>query len=389
MFGDSRSKAELCGLYFNKNNMNPEQENPDEEQTLLNANSIETEEEDDDEALSQGVFEWYQYKADPKQEPVRVDKFLMDRMEGVTRSRLQRGIDEGWVLVNDRPVKSNHKIKPGDRLSVRWKKPRYAQKPQAEAIPLDIRYEDEDVLVIFKPAGMIVHPGVGNPSGTVVNALMHHLIQLRSERLEELDDERPGIVHRIDKNTTGLLVLCKTGTATSRLAKQFYDRTIERRYMALVWGSLDEDQGTIRGNIGRHPRHRQLFTVLPDDDPSGKHAVTHYTVLRRYGYVTLVECKLETGRTHQIRVHFQHIGHPLFNDPEYGGDRIVKGTIFSKYKQFVENCFRIMPYHCLHAFSLGFEHPTTGQPIYLEAAPPENFRQLLDKWEHYTVGRLK
>lgn len=346
-------------------------------------------EEEDDETLAQPIFEIYRYKADPGQEPLRIDKFLMDRIEGTTRSKVQRAVDEGWVKVNDKTVKSNHKIKPHDVIVVNWKKPRYAQKPIAEDIPLDIRYEDDEVMVIFKPAGMIVHPGVGNPGGTVVNALMHHLDKIRTTHLDELDDERPGIVHRIDKNTTGLLVVCKTGEATTHLAKQFFDRTIERRYLALVWGNVEDDEGTIRGNIGRNPRNRQQHTVLPEDDPSGKHAVTHYRVVQRFGYVTLVECKLETGRTHQIRVHFQHIGHPLFNDDEYGGDRIVKGTIFTKYKQFVQNCFKIMPHHTLHAFSLGFVHPKTKERVYLEAPLPDNFQELVNKWAGYTVGRIR
>lgn len=336
------------------------------------------------------TYDTLTYKADPKQEVMRLDKFLMVRIEGITRSKLQQGIDDALVLVNGQPVKSNYKIKPHDIVTVYQRKPRHEDGLPAEDIGgLDIRYEDEDVLVLFKPAGLVVHPGVGNHSGTLANGLVHHLkSQEPDNELPMMEDgqERPGIVHRIDKNTTGLLVIAKTELAMQHLAKQFFEHTIERKYRALVWGNVEADSGTITANLGRHPRFPKLRAVF-ENGVDGKHAVTHYRVLKRYGYVTLIECQLETGRTHQIRVHMQYVGHPLFGDDEYGGDKIVKGTIFNKYKQFVQNCFKLMPHQALHAFSLGFAHPRTGEHIYLEADMPDNFKALLDKWDGYTQGR--
>ncbi|MCH2044376.1 MAG: RluA family pseudouridine synthase [Saprospiraceae bacterium] len=331
------------------------------------------------------LYEEHHYTADPGQEPMRVDKFLLNKMESITRNKLQNGIKDGFVSVNGKKIKANHKVKPGDKILVRWKKTWRTPATLPEDIPLDIRYEDDDVMVVYKPSGMIVHPGIGNYSGTIVNALMYYL---NGTELIESEHERPGIVHRIDKNTTGLLVIGKTEQAMSHLAKQFFDHTVERRYRALVWGYVDNDEGTITGHIDRHQRNRKLRCVYPEGD-RGKHAVTHYKVLKRYGYVTLIECQLETGRTHQIRVHFQHIGHPLFGDIEYGGDRIVKGTVFTKYRRFVNNCFQVMPYQALHAFSLGFKHPKTEERIYLEAPLPDNFKEVLDRWDRYTEGRLK
>lgn len=331
------------------------------------------------------LYEQYRYVADPKQEPTRIDKFLFNRMESITRNKLQNGIREGLVTVDGKTVKPNHKVKPGNRIVVRWKKIWRSTKPIAENIPLDIRYEDEDVMVIHKPVGMIAHPGIGHHSGTILNALLYYLNKAPSVQLQH---ERLGIVHRIDKNTTGLLVIGKTELAITKLAKQFFDHSIERKYQALVWGYVDSDKGTITGHIDRHRSYRKLRCVYPEGE-RGKHAITHYKVLKRFGYVTLVECKLETGRTHQIRVHFQHSGHPLFGDDEYGGNRIVKGTIFSKYKHFVHKCFQIMPHQALHACSLGFEHPRTGKRIYLEAPLPDNFQELLQRWNRYTQGRLK
>ena len=330
------------------------------------------------------LYEWQEFKADPRQEPIRIDKFLMDRLKDVTRSKVQAGIEEGFVQVNGKVVKSNHKIKPLDLITVRLRRPRNDGKVMPEQMPLDIRYEDDDVMVIFKPAGLVVHPGVGNHSGTLVNALAWHFKELP---IVEGTNEYPGVVHRIDKDTTGLMVIAKTDLAISKLAKQFFDHTIERRYRALVWGDFEENEGTVTGHIGRHERNAKMFTVYEDGD-YGKHAITHYRVIQRFGYVTLVECQLETGRTHQIRVHMKHIGHPLFNDKLYGGDKIVKGTIFTKYKEFIDNCFKMLPHQALHAFSLGFQHPSKDEKVYLEADMPEYFRATLDKWEKYTEGRL-
>jgi 23S rRNA pseudouridine1911/1915/1917 synthase len=330
------------------------------------------------------LYEWQEFKADPRQEPIRIDKFLMDRLKDVTRSKVQAGIEEGFVQVNGKVVKSNHKIKHLDLITVRLRKPRNDGKVMPEQMPLDIRYEDDDVMVIFKPAGLVVHPGVGNHSGTLVNALAWHFKELP---VVEGTNEYPGVVHRIDKDTTGLMVIAKTDLAISKLAKQFFDHTIERRYRALVWGDFEENEGTVTGHIGRHERNAKMFTVYEDGD-YGKHAITHYRVIQRFGYVTLVECQLETGRTHQIRVHMKHIGHPLFNDKLYGGDKIVKGTIFTKYKEFIDNCFKMLPHQALHAFSLGFQHPTKDEKIYLEAQMPDYFKATLEKWEKYTEGRL-
>jgi 23S rRNA pseudouridine1911/1915/1917 synthase len=350
------------------------------EEIIENLN-IELPEEEDIEEL----YDWHEYRADPKQEPIRLDKYLMDRLKDITRSKIQAGIEAGFVLVNNKIAKSNHKVKPQDHVSVRLRKPRNEGKIIPENIPLDIRYEDDDVMVIFKPAGLVVHPGVGNHSGTLVNALAWYFKDLP---LVEGTNEYPGIVHRIDKDTTGLMVVAKTDNAIAKLSKQFFNHTIQRRYRAFVWGDLKEDEGTIVGNIGRHERNSKMFDVYQDGE-YGKHAVTHYSVLRRFGYVTLVECRLETGRTHQIRVHMKHIGHPLFNDKLYGGDRIVKGTVFTKYKEFVENCFKLLPHQALHAFSLGFEHPSGKGNIYLEAALPRYFEETLQKWEKYTESRLQ
>jgi 23S rRNA pseudouridine1911/1915/1917 synthase len=332
----------------------------------------------------ENLFEWHEYKVDPGQEPIRIDKYLMDRLKDVTRSKVQAGIEEGFVTVNGKPVKSNQKVKPHDLISVRLRKPRNEGRLMPENIPLDIRYEDDEVMVIYKPAGLVVHPGVGNHSGTLVNALAWYFKEMP---VGDESNEYPGIVHRIDKDTTGLMVIAKTDNAISKLAKQFFDHSIQRRYRALVWGDIEVEEGTIIGHIGRDARNPKMFTVYEDGD-YGKHAVTHYKVLRRYGYVTLVECQLETGRTHQIRVHMKHIGHPLFNDRLYGGDKIVKGTVFTKYKEFVGNCFKLLPHQALHAFSLGFKHPSSAEHIYLEADMPEYFKATLEKFERYTEGRL-
>ena len=338
----------------------------------------------EEKTIDGAVYLLQTFVADPGQEPLRLDKFLMGRLEQVTRNRIQKAVEEGWILVDDKQVKSNHKVKPGQTIRVRWKKQKTEGGPAPEVMDLDIRYEDEDLLILHKPAGLVVHPGIGNADGTLVNGLVHYLRALPIAQ----DNERPGIVHRIDKNTTGLMVVAKNEAAMSHLAQQFFEHSIERRYQALVWGDLEEDSGTITGHIDRHPRHRKLRHVYPEGE-RGKHAITHYRVLERLGYVTLVECQLETGRTHQIRVHFAHIGHPLFGDPEYGGDRIVKGTVFSKYRQFVQNCFKLLPRQALHAKSIGLVHPTTGQMLRQESDLPEDFQAVLDRWRKYTEGRLK
>lgn len=338
----------------------------------------------EEKVINQEVYLLQKFVVDPNQEPLRLDKFLMGRLENVTRNRVQKAIDEGWVIVNNKKVKSNHKVKPGHVINVRWKKQKTEGGPIAQEMDLDIRYEDEDFLIVHKPAGLVVHPGIGNHDGTLVNGLVHYFKGLPIVQ----DNERPGIVHRIDKNTTGLMVVAKTEEAMSHIAQQFFEHSIERRYQALVWGDLDEDEGTIEGHIDRHPTHRKLRHVYPDGE-RGKHAITHYKVIKRFGYVTLVECKLETGRTHQIRVHFKYIGHPLFGDTEYGGNRIVKGTVFSKYKHFVQNCFKMLPRQALHAKTLGLVHPSTGEFIAQDSELPEDFQSVLDRWQRYTEGRLK
>lgn len=321
---------------------------------------------------------------DANQEPLRLDVFLMGRLENVTRNRVQKAIDDAWILVNGKVVKTNHKVKPGQTVNVRWKKQKTEGGPIAQKMDLDIRYEDEDLLILYKPEGLVVHPGIGNADGTLVNGLVHYFRDLPIVK----DNERPGIVHRIDKNTTGLLVVAKNEEALQHIAKQFFKHTVERRYYALVWGDLAEDEGTIEGNIDRHPNFRKLRTVFPEGE-QGKYAITHYKVVERLGYVTLVECRLETGRTHQIRVHFKYIGHPLFGDVEYGGDKILKGTVFTKYKQFVTNCLKMMPRQALHAKTIGLVHPKTGEFIKQDSELPANFEAVLKQWRTYTEGRLK
>jgi len=325
-------------------------------------------------------FEQYSFRADKGQEPLRVDKFLMNFIENTTRNKIQTAADNGQIIVNGNPVKSNYKVKPGDEVKVVMDEPPRVVDIIAENIPIDIVYEDESVAVINKEPGMVVHPGHGNYKGTLVNALKFHFENLPSMSAEL---ERPGLVHRIDKDTSGLLVIAKTEQAMQNLTSQFKARTTDRLYDALVWGNLEEDSGTIEGNIGRHVKDRMQMAVFEDGN-QGKHAVTHYKVLEKFLYVTLVECKLETGRTHQIRVHFKHIGHPLFNDERYGGNEILKGTTFTKYKQFVENCFQACPRQALHAKTLGFDHPMTGERMFFEAPMPADMVELLEKWRNYT-----
>lgn len=341
---------------------------------------METEEEDFNE--EQELFEHYNFTADKGQELLRIDKFLMDRIPNTTRNKLQNAISDGNILVNKKVVKANYKVKPLDNITVELSFPPTEIELIPENIPLDILYEDDQVIVLNKPSELVVHPGYGNHSGTLVNALIYHFNNLPESDMAG----RPGLVHRLDKNTTGIMVIAKTEHALTHLGKQFFDRTTERRYNALVWGDVKEDEGTVTGNVGRSLKDRKVMEVFTEGD-YGKHAVTHYKVLKRYGYVTLVECKLETGRTHQIRIHMKHIGHNLFNDYEYGGDRILKGTSFTKYKQFINNCFNILPRQALHAKSLGFEHPTTGKWMQFESELPDDMKAVLDKWEVYLAHR--
>ena len=328
-------------------------------------------------------YEHFAIMVDRGQSMIRLDKFLVDRMEHCSRNRIQTAADNGNILVNGMVAKASYKVKPLDRISLVMPYPKREVEIVPEDIPLDIIYEDDDLLIVNKPAGMVVHPGCGNYNGTLVNALAYHLRHLDMFRE---GDMRAGLVHRIDKDTSGLLVVAKNERSHTRLAKQFFDHTIHRRYVALAWGNFTDDEGTITGNIGRDPRDRMLMHVFADGS-QGKHAVTHYRVLRRYGYVTLLECRLETGRTHQIRVHMSWQGHPLFNDARYGGDRILKGTTFSKYRQFISNCFALLPRQALHARSLGFVHPTTGREMIFESELPEDFRSVIAKWDGYVAAR--
>lgn len=334
------------------------------------------EEEDND------LFEHYRFKADKGQELLRIDKFLMDRIPNTTRNKLQNALTEGHILVNKKPVKANYRVKPQDDISVELPYPPQEIDLIPENIPLDILYEDDDIIVLNKQSNMVVHPGFGNFTGTLVNGLIYHFEHLPETAMAN----RPGLVHRLDKNTTGVMVVAKTEKSLSHLGNQFFERSIERRYQALVWGDFEEESGTIEGHVGRSLQNRKVMSVFPDEE-YGKHAITHYKVLKRYGYVTLVECKLETGRTHQIRVHMQYIKHPLFNDFDYGGDRILKGTSFSKYKQFISNCFNILPRQALHAKSLGFEHPTTKEWMHFETDLPDDMSKVLEKWETYVSNR--
>ncbi len=329
---------------------------------------------------SEDLYEHYRFKADPGQEVIRIDKFLMDRIPNTSRNKIQYAAKNGSILVNGIAVKQNYKVKPQDEIQIVLPYPVREIELIPQDIPLDIVYEDDELIVVNKPADMVVHPGYGNYTGTLVNALIFHFDQLPSKKEDYYG--RPGLVHRLDKHTTGLLVVAKTENSLTNLAKQFFDRTSERRYWALVWGDLQEN-GTVTGHIGRSLKNRKMMTVFPDGE-YGKHAVTHYSVLERFGYVTLIECKLETGRTHQIRAHMKHIGHPLFHDLEYGGDVILKGTTNAKYKSFIENCFNLLPGQALHAKTLGFQHPVSKEFIKLESDLPEGFEKLLEKWRTFT-----
>jgi 23S rRNA pseudouridine1911/1915/1917 synthase len=330
----------------------------------------------------QEFFEHYKFIADKGQTLLRIDKFLLDRIPNTSRNKIQVAATSGNILVNKNAVKSNYRVKPFDEVSIVLPYPPREIELIPENIPLTILYEDDDVLVINKQAGLVVHPGYGNYTGTLVNGLIYHFNNLPNGGT----NNRPGLVHRLDKNTSGIMVVAKTEYAMTHLANQFFERTTERRYNAIVWGDFEEDEGTVTGNLARSLKNRKVMDVFPEGD-FGKHAVTHYKVLKRYGYVTLIECKLETGRTHQIRVHMQHIGHSLFNDNEYGGDKILKGTSFTKYKQFITNCFEILPRQALHAKTLGFTHPTTKEWLQFNSELPEDMVTVLKKWDTYVANR--
>ena len=367
-------------------------ENPEERETYMNdiAQGMDNDPEDSvDETTEEPTFitedgrelyEHFRFEADKGQQLLRVDKFLVDRMTKTSRNRIQQAADAGCIIVNGRPVKSSYKVKPLDVVSIVMDRPRYEFEIIAQDIPLDVVYEDQDLMVVNKPAGLVVHPGHGNYSGTLVNALAYYF---RNDDNYDVNDPRLGLVHRIDKDTSGLLVIAKTPEAKTDLGLQFFNKTTRREYNALVWGDFDEDSGTITGNIARNPRNKLQMAVFTDPE-IGKHAVTHYQVLERFGYVTLVKCVLETGRTHQIRVHMQWKGHPLFNDARYGGDKILKGTTFAKYHRFIENCFDTCPRQALHARTLGFRHPRTGEQMDFECPVPEDMTELIDKWRKYT-----
>jgi 23S rRNA pseudouridine1911/1915/1917 synthase len=334
---------------------------------------------------SETLYERRTFTINGGQEPLRIDKWIQTHVEGATRNKVQQGIEAGFVTVNGKTVKSNYKIKPGDELLLMSLINPEHTILKRENIPLNIVYEDDALMIINKPPNMVVHPGVGNFSGTLLNGVAYYLEQQNPD-IDEDALPRFGLVHRIDKNTTGLIVLAKTPEAAANLAKQFFNHTVKRKYVALVWGDVEEDSGTITGHIARHHQHRKMFDVYPEGE-IGKHAITHYRVLERFNYVTLVECVLETGRTHQIRVHMKHIGHTLFNDWEYGGDKILKGTIYTKYKQFVDNCFEICPRCALHARTLGFVHPVTKEEIIFESALPDDMQNVIDKWRSYIHTR--
>lgn len=329
------------------------------------------------------LYEHFRVVVDKGQSPVRIDKYLFERIVNSSRNRIQSAAEAGFVMANGKPVKSSYKVKPTDVLTVMMNRPRYDNEIIPEDIPLDIVYEDDELMVINKPAGLVVHPGCGNYQGTLVNAVAWHL---RDVPAYNPNDPQVGLVHRIDKDTSGLLVIAKTPDAKTSLGMQFYNKTTKRKYNALVWGIVEENEGTITGNIGRNPKDRMQMAVM-SDPCQGKHAVTHYKVLERLGYVTLVECVLETGRTHQIRIHMKHIGHVLFNDERYGGNEILKGTHFSKYKQFVGNCFKICPRQALHAKTLGFVHPKTGEEMFFTSELPEDMTELIEKWRTYISNR--
>ncbi|MCG9790888.1 RluA family pseudouridine synthase [Flavobacterium algicola] len=332
--------------------------------------------------LEEELFEHHRFEVTKGQTPLRIDKYLMGLIQNATRNKIQIAATEGNIFANDIPVKSNYKVKPFDVVTVMLTHPPYENHILPENIPLDIVYEDDVLLLVNKEPGLVVHPGHGNYTGTLVNALAFHF-----ENLPMNSSERPGLVHRIDKDTSGLLVIAKTEAAMTHLAKQFEAKTTEREYVALVWGNIDEEGGTIEGNLARHLKDRMQMAVYADPEV-GKPAITHYKVLERFGYVTLVSCVLETGRTHQIRAHMKHIGHPIFNDERYGGHLILKGTTFTKYKQFIDNCFKVLPRQALHAKTLGFVHPTTKEHMRFDTDLPNDFQECIDKWRGYSKSHV-
>ena len=331
----------------------------------------------------QELYEHFSVTVDDKQSPLRIDKFLMARLANASRNRIQNAAKAGNILVDGKPAKSSYKIKPGELITIVMAHPPRDTEILAEDIPLQIIYEDKDVILIDKIAGMVVHPAYANYTGTLVNALTYYF----DNRSNKDESAGPLLVHRIDKNTSGLMIVAKNELAQTRLAREFFDHTIERKYIALVWGDFDEDEGTIEGHIGRHKKNRKVMTVYPKGD-YGKNAITHYKIIERFSYTTLIECKLETGRTHQIRAHLKYIGHPLFNDSTYGGDKIIKGTTFTKYKQFIQNCFKILPRQGLHAQSLGFKHPGNGQSMYFESKMPKDMAEVIEKWRSYAKHKM-
>lgn len=346
---------------------------------------IDTEAEDEDEESAQ-LYEHFKIVADKGQKLERIDKFLIDHLKDTSRNRVQKAADAGFIVCNDKPVKRSYKVKPGDVIKIMLDRPHYENKIEPEEIPLDVVYEDDDLMVVNKPAGMVVHPGFGNWHGTMLNAIAWHL---KDHPQFDINNPEIGLVHRIDKDTSGLLIVAKTADAKTHLGKQFFNKTTKREYNALVWGNFDTDEGTIIGNIARNPKDRMQMAVFDPDSEIGKHAVTHYYIKEKFGYVTLVKCVLETGRTHQIRVHMKHIGHTLFNDERYGGDVILKGTTSSKYKQFVDNCMKVCPRQALHAKTLGFVHPRTRKEMMFDSEIPADMTALLDKWRKYNIQQYE
>jgi 23S rRNA pseudouridine1911/1915/1917 synthase len=338
----------------------------------------------------QGLYEHHNIRVDKGQITMRLDKFIMIRISNTTRTKVQNACEAGSVLVNGKPSKASYKIKGGDEISIVLTVPPRDVEVVPEDIPVDIAFEDDYIVVVNKKPGMVVHPGFGNYRGTLVNALAFHFQNLPKIRTKLNNDqymERPGLVHRIDKNTSGIIIIAKTELAMTRLAKDFYDRTMDRKYVAICWGDLKNDSGTIVGNVGRNLKNRKVMDVFPEGSEHGKHAVTHYKVIERFGYITFIECKLETGRTHQIRVHLKSIGHPLFNDNEYGGDIILKGLNTAKYKQFIQNCFDLLPRQALHAKTLGITHPISGEKLFFDSEIPADMQAVLEKWRRYVKDK--